>query len=666
MRRFYYLTVVSIGLTACSRPVPPPKAPPAPPPRAQLVLVGGVIHTQDPEQPKVSALAIRDGRIAALGTDEALAAWIGPDTKVVGLAGRTAVPGLVDAHMHLTGLGTRHLTLDLVGTKSLAEVQKKVAGAVLKAPPGQWILGRGWDQNDWAEHTGFPAAADLDSLSPDNPVALTRVDGHAVWANSLAMTRAKIGRRTRPASGGRIMKLKGVPTGIFIDNAMQLVREHIPSLNDDQVRQAILLGQKECLEAGLTGVHDMGVGPRELAVMSALDAQGELRIRVYAAHDGSVENLSPALAGGPRIPKDGDSSRLTVRAVKFYADGALGSRGAALLEPYSDDPHNSGLLLTEPAVLEARVRTASKLGFQVATHAIGDRANMVTLDIYRRVFGRHAWKHRPRIEHAQVLSQVDLQRFAQEGVIASVQPTHATSDMPWAEARIGSDRIEGAYAWQSLLTTNATVAAGSDAPVESIAPLLGLYSAVTRQDHAGAPEGGWTKAQSMKPQQALAAFTTGAAWAGFSEKRLGRLSKGYLGDITVLSQDPLTADGPALLNAQVMLTIINGEIVYVRGTADAAPITKTSTSAARSIDPPEVDRTKTSGAGVEHRLNGLVGPQTAHQSPSSPAAETRTVIVSAARTKAGPQFTVMCAPSTAPTVLPAAKTRPGTQKMRSS
>ncbi len=528
--------------------------------------------------PRASAVAIRNGRIAEIGSNETVSSWIGPETKVIDLLGRTAVPGLVDAHMHLTGLGRRHLILDLVDTKSLAEIKQKVARAVLKAPAGQWILGRGWDQNDWPESTGFPRAEDLDEVSPDHPVALTRVDGHAVWTNTEAMTQAKVGRRTRPASGGRIMKLNGIPTGIFIDNAMQLIRDHIPPLSDAQMRQAVLLGQKECLAAGLTGVHDMGVGPRELAVLSAIDAQGELHLRVYAAHDGTVENLSPALAGGPRIPKLGDESRLTVRAVKFFADGALGSRGAALLEPYSDDSKNSGLLLTEPAVLEARVRTASKLGFQVATHAIGDRANMVTLDIYKRVFGKYGWKYRPRIEHAQVLSQVDLLRFGSEGVIASIQPTHATSDMPWAEARLGPERIQGAYAWQALLTSNATVAAGSDAPVESVAPVLGLYSAMTRQDHAGGPEGGWRADQAMKPAQALAAFTSGAAWASFNEKDLGKLSKGFIGDITVLSQDPLAADGPSLLKTQVMLTIINGEVVYVRGSADAPPATRTSTT----------------------------------------------------------------------------------------
>lgn len=570
-------------LAGCPKPPmePKPTAPPPAPPKAELVLVGGRVHRQTADLSPGTALAIRAGRVVAVGDDATIEGWIGPETKVVDLKGRTAVPGLVDAHMHLTGLGKRRLGVDLVGTKTLAEVKAKVAAAVKAAPAGQWILGRGWDQNDWSDHAGFPTAADLDGIAKDNPVALTRVDGHALWANTAAMMRAKITRRTRPASGGRIMMRHGTPTGIFVDNAMTLIRDHIPGLSPEQLRQAILLGQDECLAAGLTGVHDMGVGPDELAALEALDEAGALKLRVYAAHDGTVPDLTPALAGGPRIADPSGPRRLTVRAVKFFADGALGSRGAALLEPYSDDPKNSGLLLTEPAVLEARVRSAVAAGFQPATHAIGDRANAVTLDIYGRVYAGQAWKARPRIEHAQVVAELDLPRFGAEGVIASVQPTHATSDMPWAEKRVGPERIRGAYAWRTLLTKNATVAAGSDAPVERIEPLLGLYAAITRKDPLGYPEGGWYPDQVMTRAEALAAFTTGAAWASFTEDELGRLADGYLADVTVLSKDPLEVPEDQFLDTQVMLTIIGGEIVYVKGDADAPPapkVTETSTT----------------------------------------------------------------------------------------
>lgn len=579
MRRIAWSLLLLTVAAGCPAPTPPPP-PPAPPapPKAELALVGGRVITQDTTTSTGTAIAIRAGRVLAVGSDAAIAAWIGPSTKVVDLAGRTAVPGLVDAHMHLVGLGKRHLSIDLVGTKSLAEVQRKVAAAVAKAPAGQWVLGRGWDQNDWAGQKGFPTAADLDAVAKDNPVALRRVDGHAMWTNTAAMMRAKISRRTRPGAGGRIVMRRGIPSGVFIDNAMDLVGKHIPPLSPAQIEQAVLQGQKECLEAGLTGVHDMGLDLESLAVIEALDEQGKLRLRVYAAHDGSAPDLTPALDPGPRLGGPGTDRRLTIRNVKFYADGALGSRGAALLEPYSDDHDNSGLLLTEPAVLEARIRSATEKGFQVSTHAIGDRANAVTLDIYKRVFGGAAWRHRPRIEHAQVVAEADLDRFAPEGVIASMQPTHATSDMPWAEARVGPERIRGAYAWQTLLAKSATVAAGSDAPVEAIAPLLGLYAAVSRKDPQGSPDGGWYADEKMTPAQALAAFTTGAAWASFTEKDLGRLGEGYVADITVLSADPLEAPEAGLLKTQVMLTIIDGEIVYAAPGADAPPSTVTSTT----------------------------------------------------------------------------------------
>lgn len=561
----------------CAKPPPPAPAPKPAPPQADLALVGGRVRIDAARAPK-TAIAVRAGRVVQVGSDEAIAGWIGPDTRVVDLKGRTAIPGLVDAHMHLTGLGKRRLGVNLIGTKTLAEVQAKVAAAAATAPKGQWILGRGWDQNDWSDREGFPAAADLDAVAPNHPVALTRVDGHALWVNSAAMARAKIDRRTRAGTGGRIVKSKGLPTGIFVDNAMALIRDHVPPLTPAQLKQAILLGQAECLAAGLTGVHDMGIGAEALAAMIALDEAKELKLRVYGAHDGTAPDLSPALEAGPRQVDPASERRLTVRAVKFFADGALGSRGAAMLEPYSDDPKNSGLLLVEPAVLEARIRTATDEGFQVATHAIGDRANATVLDIYARVFGKRAFVHRPRIEHVQIVAELDLERFGKEGVIASVQPTHATSDMPWAEKRVGPERIRGAYAWHTLLTKNATVAAGSDAPVEKVAPLLGLYAAFTRKDPLGFPEGGWYPEESMTRAQALNAFTRGAAWAGFSEKDLGQLDEGYLADITVLSADPLTVPEDDFLKTQVMLTIVGGEILYVSGDADAPPVTKTSTA----------------------------------------------------------------------------------------
>lgn len=571
MRRAALL--LPLALLGCPSSTPNPGPPPPPPaPKADLVLVGGTIVTLA-DGVEGTALAAKDGVVLDIADDATIQKYIGPDTKVVGLVGRTAVPGLSDAHMHLAGLGVRRFGIDLVGTQSLEEVKAKVAKAVESAEPGQWIRGRGWDQNDWPSfrkrRQKFPSARDLDRVAPKNPVVLTRIDGHAIWVNSQAMKLAGVTARTKPPRGGEIVKSRGRPDGVFVDNAMKLIRDKMPALGAEELEKAILLGQQECLVAGLTQVQDMGTSVESIEVMKKLDAAGDLRLRVYAMHDGDAEDLASVIANGPLLP--GEGGHLTVRGVKFYMDGALGSRGAALLEPYSDDRRNSGLLLTEPAVFEARVRTVSDAGFQVATHAIGDRANQIVLDVYERVFGAAAPLKRPRVEHAQILTEVDLARFAKLGVIASMQPTHATSDMEWAEQRVGNERIKGAYAWRTLLTSNATVAFGSDAPVEDISPILGLYAATTRKDQFGFPEEGWTPNERVTAQQALEGFTTGAAWAAFREDEAGRLSPGRTADITVLDKNPLTATEEVLAQTQVMLTIVGGKIAYARAGADAPP-----------------------------------------------------------------------------------------------
>ena len=575
IQRLAPLVLVSALLaTGCpSTPTRPPEPPPPVAPKADLVLLGGTIVTLDDATEGATALAAKDGVVLEVGDDDAIRRFIGPDTKVVGLVGRTAVPGLSDAHMHLPGLGVRRFGIDLVGTQSLEEVKAKVARAAKEASPGQWIRGRGWDQNDWPsfrrKRNKFPTARDLDQVAPDNPVVLTRIDGHALWVNSKAMEIAGITRSTKAPHGGQIVTARRRPTGIFVDNAMALVREKMPALSDDEVEKAILLGQKECLAAGLTQVQDMGTELATIQVMRKLDEAGRLRLRVYTMHNGHAEDLSAAFAGGPTVASG--EQRLTVRGVKFVLDGALGSRGAALLEPYADDRRNTGLLLLEPAVFEARVRTAAAAGFQVATHAIGDRANRIVLDTYATVFADSAAAARPRVEHAQILAAEDVRRFGELGIIASMQPTHATSDMAWAQQRVGPGRIAGAYAWQSLRTSNATIAFGSDAPVEDISPILGLYAATTRKDQFGFPEEGWTPDQRMTPRQALEAFTAGAAWAAFREDEAGRLTQGRAADITVLDKNPLEVGEDVLPQTQVMLTIIGGRIEYGREGADAPP-----------------------------------------------------------------------------------------------
>lgn len=548
-------------------------------------MLGGVVVSE--AHPGASAIAVDEGWIVDIGSDDALAPWIGDDTKVIELGGKTVVPGLVDAHMHLGSLGMARAGLDLVGTDSVEQIKEKVAAAVKEAEPGEWIRGRGWDQNDWEEFARrrrkFPTAKDLDDVSPNNPVVLTRIDGHAIWVNSMAMTAAGVTRRSR-VKGGQVVKVRGRPAGIFIDNAMALIRDKIPPLTGRELEKAMLLAQQECLTAGLTQVHDMGVDALGVETLKKLDADGRLKLRVYAMHDGTVDNLEAVLEAGPMVPEADSDARLTLRGVKLMLDGALGSRGAALLTPYSDDRRNQGQLLMEPEELEKRVRIAADRGFQVATHAIGDRANRIVLDTYARVFGGDAWAKRPRVEHAQVLDPDDISRFGKLGILASVQPTHATSDMPWAEERVGKERILGAYAWQGLLTSSATVAAGSDAPVEDISPVLGLYAAITRKDLFGAPEGGWYATQRMAPEQALRAFTWGGAWASFTEDHRGKIEKGYVGDLTVLSENPLTATEDKLASMQVMLTVIGGEIVHAKPGADAPPTTETSTAGDRGTE----------------------------------------------------------------------------------
>jgi predicted amidohydrolase YtcJ len=530
-----------------------------------VVLLGGVVRTLDPTRPAARAVALRGAQIAAVGEDQDIQAWIGPATQVVRLAGRAVVPGLVDAHLHFAGLGLRRFSLDLVGTRSLAEIQNKVRAAAKEAPPGGWLVGRGWDQNDWDTPAhAFPTARDLDAVAPDRPVVLTRIDGHALWANGKAMELAGVGPATPAPKGGDILHLEGRPSGIFIDHAMELIRRAVPPRTEAELLQAFRLAEQECLATGLTQVQDMGIDQPELALLRRLDAEGGLKIRVYAMLEGGSTHIEEMMRAGPLLPA-GDRARLTVRGVKYYLDGALGSRGAALFQPYRDDPQNSGLAFLEPAEFEARVSAARAHGFQVATHAIGDRANRIALDVYERVYGAAARAERPRVEHAQVLTPEDIPRFGRLGVIASMQPVHATSDMDWAEARVGPERIKGAYAWRSVLAAGGVLAAGSDAPVEEVSPFAGLYAAVTRADAAGKPPGGWRPEERLSPAEALAAFTAGAAFASFREQEAGVIAPGRVADLTVLDADPLTLAEPrALLGLHAELTIIAGEIVYTR------------------------------------------------------------------------------------------------------
>jgi predicted amidohydrolase YtcJ len=536
----------------------------APPARAQeaadLVVTHGVIHTMDPAAPRVEALAVRDGRVVATGTSrEILARFAAPD--VLDLEGRAVIPGLIDAHGHVMGLGRALRTLDLVGTKSAVAIAEIVAAAAASRPAGSWITGRGWDQNDW-ERKAFPTHDALDRVAPDHPVWLTRVDGHAGWANARAMELAGITRETPDPDGGRIERnAAGEPTGVFVDNAQALLAEAIPAPDDAERDARLAAAQARILEVGLTGVHDMGVNREDLDVYRRWAEEGRLAFRAVVYLGSNRETLDWWDAGS-WTPPTGATPRLIVRGVKIYADGALGSRGAALLAPYSDDPGNVGLLVTPPDTIAALVARALAAGLQPAIHAIGDRGNRVAVDAIAAGPAASRAAVGARVEHVQVAALEDIPRFAELGITASVQPTHATSDMYWAEERVGPERIRGAYAWRRLRDAGAALACGSDFPVENANPFHGLYAAVTRRDQDGWPEGGWRPEEKMTREEALACFTVDAARAARLDDEVGSLAPGRRADFLVLDRDYFAAPEEEIWRIRVLRTVVDGETVF--------------------------------------------------------------------------------------------------------
>ena len=533
--------------------------------QAQVAVVTAArVHTSDPARPVAEAMAWdAQGRILAIGSATELQERY-PDAKRVDVSRKTVIPGLIDAHGHVMGLGYALMRADLVEAKDKDEVIARLRAFEVQLPPNTWLLGGGWDQNDWPDKV-FPTAADLDAAFPDRPVWLERVDGHAGWANSAAL-RAVAAKASRSLDGdwqpegGRIERSAGKPSGVFIDAAMSLVNAVVPAPDASYRRQALEKATQAAVRHGLTGVHDMGVSRDDLALMKQFADEGRLPLRIDAYADGDNSALADLCSTGLYRHAGG---RLQMRGVKLYADGALGSRGAALLEDYSDDPGNRGLLVTEPAALEAAMRKARGCGVQVATHAIGDRGNRLVLDAYQRVLGDAAkTDHRWRIEHAQVVAPEEFPRFAALGVIASMQPTHATSDMPWAQDRLGPTRIKGAYAWQRLQASGAKLALGSDFPVESVDPRRGLHAAVTRQDAHDHPAGGWRSEERLSAAEALRGFTADAAWAAHDEATVGRLAPGLRADFVILDEDPLAIPGQQLDELHVRSTWVDGKPVY--------------------------------------------------------------------------------------------------------
>ena len=533
---------------------------------ADLILKQGVFYPVQPAGRVEGSLAIRAGRIVYLGPDAGAERFRGPKTRVIDLAGRAVTPGLIDAHSHLAGLGEALSQVDLTAAPTYDEVIRRVREAASRVPAGTWVQGRGWDQNLWPEKD-FPTQDALTAAVPDHPVWITRVDGHAALVNAKAMEILEIGPDIQDPPGGRFLRdVEGRPTGVLIDNAME-VASRMPPASVEARRREILAAARHCLERGLTTVTDMGVGPVEVGAYVELREAGELPIRSALFLGDNEEWLNRWFQQGPQIDPE---ARLLIRGVKLYADGALGSRGAALVEPYSDDASNMGLMTSTGAHLEDVSRRAARAGFQVAIHAIGDRGGLVALDAMERAIAGNGGAKpdlRYRLEHSQVLRVQDIQRLAKLGIIASMQPTHATSDMPWADERLGEGRLERAYAWRKVLDAGGRLALGSDFPVESADPRLGLYAAVTRQDLAGEPEGGWLPGERLTREEALRGFTLDAAWSIFLEKEVGSLEVGKRADLVVFARDPMTIPEAEIPKAEIDYTVVDGEVVHERKTS---------------------------------------------------------------------------------------------------
>ena len=519
-----------------------------------LLVTNATVYTVDSTFSKAEAFAVKDGRFVAVGTSADLKAQF-TATKEVDGKGKFIYPGFYDAHCHFYRYSLGLSSANLVGTTSWEDVLQKLQQHRQKYPQAAWLLGRGWDQNDWPTKQ-FPTKEALDRLFPDVPVALIRVDGHAALVNQKALDLAHITAAT-PISGGIITRdAQGRLTGLLVDNATRLVGTGIPAPSPAEATQLLLQGQQNCLAVGLTSLADAGLDKANIDQMAALQQQGKLKLRLYAMLNPTPANRAYYLKNGPVL-----TDQLTVTSFKVYADGALGSRGACLVEPYADRPKESGFLLSTVKEYRALAKELAASKFQMNTHAIGDSANRIILNIYGEAL--HGQKDRRwRIEHAQVITPADMPKFGQFGIVPSVQPTHATSDMYWAGERLGPARLKTAYAYAELLKQYGQLALGSDFPVEDINPLYGFHSAVARQDAKNYPKGGFQMENAISRPDALRGMTTWAAHAGFEEKRKGQIKPGMLADFVVMGTDLLTAPNDKLRNASVLQTWIGGQLVF--------------------------------------------------------------------------------------------------------
>ncbi|MCB2112723.1 MAG: amidohydrolase [Parvularculaceae bacterium] len=530
---------------------------------ADKIFYGGVIYTGVAGQPTVEAVAVEDGRVTAVGDKAAIESAAGPETERVDLNGAAMYPGFVDAHAHLLGIGMRELTLNLEGVGSVSELVDIAAAAAQETKEGDVIYGRGWIETGWPEGR-FPNRADLDAASTEHPIIFTRADGHALVANSASIEKAGVTKDTPDPDGGRIERdANGEPTGMFIDNAMELISAQIAAPSDEQRREAYEIAGDVYAARGWSGLHNVSVNPPDVSLMEEEAAAGRLNIRIYNALDrGGYDALAA------QTPRVNNSGRIVTRAIKLYADGALGSRGAALSEPYSDMPQTSGLMLAAHDDIEPFLQQALRDGVQIATHAIGDRGNKLVLDWYEEAFEavpaeeRKVANPRWRVEHAQILHEEDIPRFARLGVIASMEPSHAIGDLYFAPARLGDARLDGAYAWRSLLDAGAVIAGGSDAPVERGDPLVEFYAAVARKDLEGHSGADWRPDEKVTREEALAMFTSANAYASFQEKDLGTIETGKKADFTVFSSDIMTVPEAEILKAKAVMTVVDGDIIF--------------------------------------------------------------------------------------------------------
>jgi predicted amidohydrolase YtcJ len=522
-----------------------------------FVLVDAVIYTADEAMPIAEAMAVVEGKVALVGhEDEVLAAY--PDLTLKSAGGRAVLPGFTDSHAHFMGLGEEKLMVDLRGTRDMNEVISRIQTFAETLPEGSWIVGRGWNQVLWPGQL-FPTKGDLDKAFPDTPIWLRRVDGHAAWANTAALELAGLDaiRAAEDPDGGAIIRdASGEPTGVFIDNAMYMVEAVVPPYTEEHLDRALELALQEAAEMGLTGIHDAGVDMSTIDRYKRFIDEDRFSVRMYAMVSG-LGSTFDAFCNNP-ILDYGD--KLTVRSVKLYLDGALGSRGAALIDDYSDDPGNRGLIRMSVEDFNDAVKLALECGYQINTHAIGDRGNQVLFDGYEMAGITPEGRHRN--EHTQIIDLGDIPRFKEMGIIASMQPTHATSDLNMAEDRLGPHRIKGGYAWRTIADAGIPIAFGSDFPVEKSNPIEGFFAGVTRQTKDLLPEGGWYPEERLTREETLKAFTEGAAFAAFQEDKLGSLSPGKFADFIVLSGDIMTVPSPQILDSKVMATFLGGKAIY--------------------------------------------------------------------------------------------------------